>query len=175
MKETIRSSLLQKRNALTKQERIDKSHQIFEQLRPYLALSDCVGVYKSFGSEVITDEIIKYLWEHKKIVAVPKCEDAATMQFYQIDEHTKFQKSTMGIEEPCDGILIMPSQFNLMIIPMVGYDKLHRLGYGKGYYDRYLTSCSAYKIGIAYAMQEHSFPISEFDMNMDIIITESKV
>lgn len=175
MKETIRSNLLQKRNALTKQERIDKSHQIFELLRPYLALSDCVGVYKSYGSEVITDEIIKYLWEHKKIVAVPKCEDATTMQFYRIVEHTQFQKSTMGIEEPCDGKLIMPSQFNLMIVPMVGYHKHHRLGYGKGYYDRYLTDCNAYKIGIAYAMQEHNFPISKLDIKMDIIVTEAKV
>lgn len=170
MKSDVRKRVLEKRNALTTDERYKKSQIILEQLIPYLHHCRCVGIYKSFSSEVDTEAIISFLLENDKMVCLPKCFTQHRMKFYNIDEHTCFAANHKGILEPIDAIAISPDQMDLMIIPMVAYHKEHRLGYGGGYYDCYLQHCDAYKIGIAFTCQEADFEIANNDIAMDIVI-----
>lgn len=170
MKAVLRKQLLQLRNALSKKENAYKSHQVFKQLLPYMQQAACVGIYKSFGSEVNTEEMIAYLLKHHKKTGVPVCEKEGIMQFFEIHEHTQYQKNSMGIWEPLFENMIHPSEFDLIIVPMLGFYEHQRLGYGRGYYDRYLLQCTAYKIGIAFSVQAIKFDEAPYDIHMDKIL-----
>ena len=64
---------------------------------------------------------------------------------------------------------------NVILVPVVGFFDTYRLGYGKGYYDRYLKDSSALKIGIAFDVQEIKFDVKPTDIKLDMIITESRI
>lgn len=172
MKSEIRKEVLNKRNQMTKDELHEKSLLIFEKLRPYLDHARCVGIYKHFGSEVETEEIIHYLLLLEKTVCVPICKKNQKLQFCRIDEDTTFANQFMGIPEPIHAKPVASNDIDLMIIPMVAFYEHQRLGYGKGYYDRYLQTCEAYKIGLAFQCQEIQFEYESFDIPMNIIIYE---
>ena len=82
-----------------------------------------------------------------------------------------------GIPEPTSNKIMYP---NIFLIPLVAYDeKLYRIGYGGGYYDRYLKKIKKRKkivtIGLAYSFQKvKKIPIKEHDMKLDFVITEKK-
>lgn len=172
MKEELRKKLLEKRNSLTNQEIQEKSHHIFQKLIPYFKKAKCIGLYHSFLSEVDTNEMLAYLIEQGKTVCLPVCEKQGIMHFYEIDSNTKFQKSKFGIYEPMNAKKIDKQMLDLIIVPMLGYYENRRLGYGGGYYDRYLATCHAYKIGVAFSIQELEFENEAYDIHMDIIIHE---
>ncbi len=173
-KQQLRKRLLAKRDQLTKQEIADKSERILKQLLPYLHDAKCVAVYKSIASEVDTAGIIRYLLEHGKKVAVPVCESAGIMSFYAVEEHTVFVRNAMKIEEPQDADIVASVDIDLVLVPMVGFCGHARLGYGGGYYDRFLESSKAYKIGLAFACQQAMFVKEPHDINMDLIIQENQ-
>ncbi len=174
MKKQLRKQLLAKRNQLTKQEIADKSARILKQLLPYLHDAKCVAVYKSIASEVDTSGIILYLLEHGKKVAVPVCKSDGIMSFYAVEEHTVFVRNAMKIEEPQGTDMVASADIDLVLVPMVGFCGHARLGYGGGYYDRFLASSKAYKIGLAFACQQAVFVKEPHDINMDLIIREDQ-
>ena len=98
------------------------------------------------------------------------------------DEHLdrvedKMIKNKYGIDEPIDKQEINKEFLDLMIVPLVGYDaNCYRLGYGGGYYDRYLKDFNAPTIGLAYSFQyiEH-YQSEDFDIPLDDIITDKKI
>ena len=97
------------------------------------------------------------------------------MDFYEIHSLNDLKEGHFHILEPTTQLLIKPNQIDLMIVPMLAFDSNnHRVGYGKGYYDRYL-SCefNRYKIGLAFSFQQVSYiPIDQFDLPLDEIIQE---
>ena len=64
---------------------------------------------------------------------------------------------------------------DVILVPIVGFFGTHRMGYGKGYYDRYLSKSSALKIGVAFDVQEVEFDVKPTDVKLDMIITESRI
>ena len=89
----------------------------------------------------------------------------------------KMIKNKYGIDEPIDKQEINKEFLDLMIVPLVGYDaNCYRLGYGGGYYDRYLKDFNAPTIGLAYSFQyiEH-YQSEDFDIPLDDIITDKKI
>ena len=95
-----------------------------------------------------------------------------------LENRTSFVKTNWGIEEPESGSIVHPSQIDLVLLPLITFDlKGHRLGYGGGFYDRYLPLCTkATKIGLSYFEPMEQLPeINEYDIPMDFCVTPEKV
>lgn len=75
-----------------------------------------------------------------------------TMDSIHVESHTTYVKNKWGIDEPETGSIVPPSAIDLILLPLITFDKQgHRLGYGGGFYDRYLPSCTkALKVGLSY-------------------------
>lgn len=138
--------------------------------------SKVIAVYKNFKSEVDTTKLIEYAINQGKIVALPKvC--GKDLKFYRINTcHDILVKNTFGIEEPVkdETNFIEKNQIDLIIVPGICFDKENnRLGFGKGYYDRYLKDYNGLTIGICFKEQVIDLlPISPNDVKVQKIITD---
>ena len=134
-----------------------------------------VAVYKSLQSEVDTTNLIKDCFEKGKVVLLPKIENDF-MNFYKIDKDELLFKSSFGVEEPLGKSekLYKPDEIELMIVPGVGFDKENnRIGFGKGYYDKYLQNLNIKTIGICFKEQIiDKLPHDELDIRMNKIICD---
>ncbi len=134
-----------------------------------------VFIYLSFGTEVNTKAIVDRLFDLGKTVCVPIIVDGK-MKSVKIDKNTEFVINDYGIKEPILEEELLP---DLAIVPMVAFNEdCYRVGYGKGYYDKYFSSinCDVLKIGVAYEEQKVcGFDIDEYDVPCDIIITDDKI
>ena len=102
------------------------------------------------------------------------------MEAYAPLDEKSWKRGMMGIMEPDAerSKLILPEELELVICPMVAFDSgRRRIGYGGGYYDRYLPKCEkALRIGIAFEAQRlEQVPADEHDLPMDIIVTEEEI
>ncbi len=135
-----------------------------------------VGCYiKSQKSrEISTDIILKSLLESGLKTYVPVVGDNFTMDMVIINMDTVYSTNSWGIPEPVDFKKDDSSIPEVVIIPMLGADyRGYRIGYGKGYYDRYLSKNDVVKIGICpISCVIHELPIDQFDIPMDYLITE---
>jgi len=184
-KSSLRSKLLLKRNSLSEVEILFKTNLIFEKLfsLSIINLSTVVHCYCSNGSEVNTTKILSNLLSLKKTVSVPIVNDLNLDLSHSIlDTSTVFVQGKYNIPIPKEPQFFSISQLNqlstIVIVPLVGFDACcNRIGYGKGFYDRFLQKIpNAKKIGIAFAMQEvQTIPIENTDIPLDIIITEETI
>jgi 5-formyltetrahydrofolate cyclo-ligase len=135
--------------------------------------ANIIAIYNSMGSEVNTKEIILYSLLKQKIVLLPKI-DGEDMLFVRVDSNTKYALSKFGTLEPIEGEIYDPDKIDLFIVPGLAFDiNGNRLGYGGGYYDRYLRELRAVKIGLAFEEQlVNSIPTEEKDIPLNIIQTE---
>ena len=136
--------------------------------------------YMSTPSEVNTEKIITKLISDNKTVAVPRCiDDTREMEFYQITSLDQTEKRTFGVREPDIKVCEKLRDFrnSVCILPGLGFDNDgFRLGYGKGYYDRFLSSYKGIKIGICYEKcLFEKLPHGFFDIPADIVVTENEV
>jgi 5-formyltetrahydrofolate cyclo-ligase len=109
-------------------------------------------------------------------VAYPKINPTDfSMQHILEEADTCFEENKYGIPEPVHGITIDPMEFDLILVPMLGFDKLgNRVGYGKGYYDRFLAKCKkdVIKIGLSFLSPIDSIEdVDFFDKKLDFCIT----
>lgn len=179
LKKAIRKEIKAKRDALTVHQMQEASKAVNEKLfaRPEWQAAGSIFVYVSYNNEVDTYSIIAKALETGKRVFVPKV-DGEEMHFYEIaDVDADLACGAYGIMEPItQGRDI--SHEGLMIMPGVAFDEnRNRLGYGGGYYDRYLSWPNThYKIAIAYELQMvESVPTEECDVKPDCIITPERV
>jgi len=97
------------------------------------------------------------------------------MNALMVDEHTAFSYSKFGVAEPVDRSPILPGEIDMLIVPLLAFDKNgYRVGYGKGYYDKFLKACrnDAIKIGFSFFEPEHSIDdINMYDVKLDHCIT----
>ena len=109
-----------------------------------------------------------------KRICVPTVDNSQTMHFVFLDDLEHLKKNKYGIYEPVSNLAVEKTDIDLIIVPLVGFnDQNFRLGYGGGYYDRYLAQYSGKKIGIAFQLQRTEELIPEtFDVPLDMIITE---
>jgi len=134
--------------------------------------------YISFGNEVDTKGFITKTLKLGKQVAVPKCH-SGKMNFYLIDSLADVHPSYMGILEPdVDTKKIVTQKMqkgSVCIVPGLVFDcDGYRVGYGGGYYDKYLAFYMGEKIGLARSMQVSSnpLPIGPQDVRVDTLVTE---
>lgn len=138
--------------------------------------------YVSFGSEVYTHDIINTWLSQGKQVCVPRVvkTKGKSMEAVKINSLEELEPGTYGVLEPNAGEnnIISPDLIDVVIVPGCAFD-LHRnrMGYGAGYYDRFLKliSSNCLKIGVAFDFQiMDEIPCDEHDIPMDIIITETR-
>lgn len=145
--------------------------------------AEVIALYLSFGSEAGTEEIVRCALAEGKIIAVPVTDNESfRMDFYRFDLNDDTAKSKLGMAEPQrdKDKLIAPEDIDLCILPGLAFDIFgHRLGMGKGCYDRYLPKLriDAVKAALCYNEQimEEVLPHEEFDVDLDYLINESVI
>ena len=181
-KKLIRTKVLRQRSSLSSSEIERKGECITATILSLIEECDfkSVLVYSDFRNEVPTSGIIEYCLNHHINVGLPCSFKDHTMKFYCIDSFKDLISGYQGILEPdtekCKEMSGDDSA--LMILPGVAFDKSgRRLGYGGGFYDRYLAvRPEIFKLGVAYDLQiEELLPKDDFDVLMDMIITESGI
>ena len=134
-------------------------------------------IYVSTDIEVDTIRIINQALEDGKKVAVPRCvPDTRNMEFYYIDSVDELSPGMFGVLEPsvCAERLYQERDGGLCIVPAFSYDwNGYRLGYGKGYYDRFLSRFEGNIVGICYSdCVQRSLPHGRYDRPVELLVTE---
>lgn len=196
-KQTVRTESLRMRDALTEQERGAYSLEIIRKLTSLTGYQEAEAVltYVSFRSEVETRGLIRQAVSEKKHVFVPKVQ-GREMEFYRITDLSELQEGYQGILEPETGesyqdyLSCLRSRHQalhtLMCMPGAAFDrKCRRIGYGGGFFDRYLERLAAYReegllqmtaIALAYACQvREEIPWESHDVQPDMILTEQDI
>jgi len=130
--------------------------------------------------EINTDYILNILSGKDKNIIISKSSfEDYSMTHYLLTDNTKIKKNDYNIPEPIDGIEISSSQLEVIIVPLLAFDKSgHRIGYGKGFYDRFLANCKpeTIKIGLSFFEAENEiFEASENDIILDYCATPNLV
>lgn len=138
--------------------------------------------YLSYGSEVVTDFMVKSAIEEGKVVAVPaiKIIGDVKMQVVRIARLEDANRYVYGIRQPeiNPDEIITKADVDLAFIPAIAFDvNGHRIGYGKGYYDRWLEHVPISKtVGLAYDFQiTDKLPTGQHDLPVGTIITEKRI
>lgn len=142
--------------------------------------SQTIGIVISRKPEVNTKKIIEYAWEIGKRVAVPKCHPKTrAMTFHEITSFKQLEVVYYGLKEPIVSktVEVKKEELDLIIVPGLGFMKNgYRLGFGGGYYDRYLADYHGKKLALAFEIQlALELPIEKYDIPVDTIITNKEV
>ncbi len=163
-------------------EHTSKSAAILEQLYKCeeYASARTIGVTISRFPEVDTFPLIESAWKSGKQVAVPKCNpETREMDFRLIKSFDDLERVYMDLKEPIVGrtVSIDKRQIDLQIVPGVVFsDEGFRIGFGGGYYDRYLADYNGSRVSLAFEEQtSQEVPIEEHDIPVNKIITEDRV
>jgi 5-formyltetrahydrofolate cyclo-ligase len=180
LKNSIRKVLRQKKEAMHPEERLEKSQRICRHLMGLIRAGETVMVYTSKEMEVNTKPLIAALFRQKNLVVVPIIvREDISLRLSYLRDFAALVPSTFDVPEPIGSeIAAAAEDIDTIVLPMLGFDrKGGRIGYGAGYYDRFLSkNPNLRKIGIAFACQEvQDLPVDENDMPMDFIITEDGI
>ena len=178
-KENLRSVLKKKRDGLSKELRFKKSEKIVNFLQNIneFKQSKTIFCYVSYESEVETFSLINYILESDTDLFVPKIISRTKMIAVKLDDIANLESDDIGILTPKSN-KILSEKVDAVITPGIGFTKKGgRLGYGRGYYDRWFSINEVKtKIGIAFEEQVvMNLPLEKTDVNMDIIITEKEI
>ena len=183
-KHKIRQDILKKRAGLNSDQVNSLSSIILENFYSLNLLDRArdVFLYLPIKNEVNTWPLLKKLWSLKISTFLPRCEKnmSRKMDFYHVSSPDELNKGAFNIPEPSSEIRYNGTGPDLIILPGVAFDlKGYRLGYGQGYFDRFLPELDLTKIktiALAYDFQIlPSLPIDPWDRPVNIIVTEARV
>ncbi len=180
VKSTLRKELIEKRKKITDREVKDGKITAFvTSLEKYKA-ADKLLVYVNLDGEINTEPLINSALDSGKIVAVPYCEDKhGKMSFYIINSLSQLTVGTFGVREPDINFNKRLEDFenSIIIVPGVSFNRDgHRLGYGGGYYDRFLENFGGTSIGLCYdEMICNTIPLEEHDIAVNFLITDKSI
>lgn len=142
--------------------------------------SETVLLYASLDDEICIDSVIINALENGKKVALPVCRDSnGNMDFYYINSLNELKTGSFSVREPDTTVCKICADFTncLCVVPGIAFDKRgYRLGYGKGYYDRFLKNFTFNSVGLCYnELMVENLPNDEFDVPVDYIVTQDKV
>lgn len=138
-----------------------------------------VLIYASKKIEVNTFEIIADAWQNNKIVALPRCNpQEKNMEFYYVNSENDLEKGAFGVFEPtlkCKKVTNFKS--SICVVPGLCFDSQgFRLGYGMGYYDRFLQNYENTSVGLCYgSFMTLTLPRYKFDCSVNILVTDRYV
>jgi len=177
-KKDIRKRVLEERNFIEKEEWTEKSLRIYEKVitHPFFRNAEEIYCYIDFRNEVGTKKIIEKAWNLGKKVAVPKVTESS-MEFFYLQRFDELSLGNWVIPEPNTEDMACGKNV-LVIMPGAVFDeKKHRIGYGRGYYDKYLFKHSNYQtMALAFELQMlENIPADEYDICPQIIVTEEHI
>ncbi|MCY9549543.1 5-formyltetrahydrofolate cyclo-ligase [Lysinibacillus xylanilyticus] len=147
---------------------------------PYIIEATTIGITISNKPEVDTIQLIEELWQLGKKVAVPKCNPKTReMLFYAIESFAQLETVYMHLREPIPEMceFVDANEMDVLLVPGVVFDKFgYRIGYGGGYYDRYVLNYKKGKL-MSLLFNEQLYeriPIEAHDCPVDIIVTPTK-
>ena len=182
-KTELRKKYLEKRKSLSDIEIEGFSEKIFNRVKEYFDLEKINNIHIFISSEklkeVKTDKFIKFLLEKGKRVFIPKV-SGKELLCYELTKETILKPNAWGIGEPKGKPISLNSvSIDMVIIPLVYCDKKgNRIGYGKGFYDRFLSKINrnAMKIGVGiFTPKEEIIDVSPADVALDYLVTSSDV
>ena len=178
-KPALRARLKQIRDSLSAADRAAASRTITENLLSLdeAGLAQTVFIYISRGNEVDTHSLLKHFLDKGTTVAVPKILPDKTMIATSFTSWDDLVRGELGILTP-PGNLPCPGPFDIVITPGLGFTaRGQRIGYGRGYYDRWFTAHPAgRKIALAFEAQLiNEIPHAGYDIPVDILITEKRI
>lgn len=185
IKKEIRKRMLAQRDAMEPEERREKSVRICRRIlsHPLFLSARYILCYVNYKSEVETIELIQEALRLGKWVYCPLV-DKTEMEFYRITGIDGLHAGFHGIQEPsaCEQMRYVPQKGRemqtLMIMPGAAFDRFcHRIGYGGGYYDRYLEKAGDLpKLAAAFSVQvADAVPYEAHDVCPDVVVTETEI
>lgn len=130
-------------------------------------------------NEIDTGFIMSILQGKDKNIVLPKVFDDTNLVHYLLTDNTILRKNKWNIPEPVDGLEVPPLKIDVVFIPLLAFDKLgYRVGYGKGFYDKFLKECREDVIKIGLSLFKPVDKISDtqkYDVPMDYCVTPEKV
>ena len=185
-KNDLRKEWLNHRLNLSEPEKNNRSFQIQDLIFSSIKITDInsVNIFLPVHEkcEVRTWSLIQYFQEKYPHISLsaPKISSIQnkTMNSIEIEKQTSYLQNKWGINEPEFGRIIPPEEIDLIFLPLITFDNHgHRLGYGGGFYDRYLKSClKTLKVGLSFFESIEEIPeITQFDIKMDLCITPDRV
>ena len=135
-----------------------------------------IGGYYPYNNEVDAINILEKFEKYRYIISLPKIKNNFQMDFFNWSFKDPLAINKYGIPEPISNKVIYP---NILLVPVVAFDKhYNRIGYGGGFYDRYIKKVKKKNkriltIGLAYSFQEvKEIPTNKYDIKLDFILTE---
>jgi len=181
-KNALRKKYINLRNNLSKDEIIEKSIQIANQALTLPIWGP--SYYHLFltmeeKKEVQTEFLLHILQGKDKSVVVSKSNfETHEMDNFLLQENTVLKVSKYGIPEPVSGIVIEPTMVDVVFVPLLAFDiSGHRVGYGKGFYDRFLARCrmDAIFVGLSFFEAESKIDSTSDDIPLDFCVTPEKI
>ena len=176
-KKEIRAMIREKKKQLSPAEISSYSDKVCDILiqQPFYKSASVIYPYLAYNQEIITTRLIEQAWCDGKAVAVPKCYENNAMEFLRITSFDQVSPGYCDIPEPVSGEIVDDRDV-LILMPGLAFDRdFDRIGYGGGFYDRYLDrkkNCRFLKAAFAYDFQilDH-IETDEHDYKVDVIIT----
>lgn len=180
-KQDLRARSKERRANMDKNEKQLLDKQIAENVRRLKEYrpAKTLLIYMSTPIEIDTIEIIKTAWKEGKKVAVPRCiPGTRDMEFHYIEKLEDLSVGSFSVLEP-DPSLPIVTDFSgcLMIVPGMHFDMNgYRIGYGKGYYDRYMVRFTGISAGLCYSSELKPFLYhGKYDRHVDIVVTDKRI
>lgn len=180
-KKLIRDKILSIRNSLSPEEAKGRSKLIFQNLKtlPIFNTAKVIHTYvSSKKNEVDTIEIINYLFSIGKRVIVPVVDkDREVLRHSELKSISDLKKSTFGILEPEQIKEVSLNEIELVLVPAIAVDRFgNRIGFGSGYYDKFLSQIRCPKVALVYDFQiVDKIETSPNDAPVDFIVTETEI
>ena len=174
-KSILRHKILKNRKKFNNQNIELNFNNIFKLIKNNFSSKKIIGGYFPVNHEVSDLEILKEFSKRKYKISLPVIKKKFQMDYYEWSFNEPLKINKYGIPEPSLKELVYP---DIILVPLVAFDKeLNRLGYGGGYYDRFIEKLmkkkNILKIGMALSIQKiNTVPINKFDKKLDYIITE---
>ncbi len=185
-KKVLRSKYKVLRQSLTQEEIEAKSLAIANQLLRMDAVPSLKLVWNKLyyhlfltieeQKEINTEYILQILAGKDKEIVISKCDFATLrMTHFLLTDNTKIKKNSYNVPEPVDGLEVPDAKIDVVFVPLLAYDKQgNRVGYGKGFYDNFLSKCKpeTIKIGLSFFPPEKKIEdVSANDVKLDFCVT----
>lgn len=176
-KQVFRETLLSRRMQLpaAQRQQLATAAQAFLIESSLFRDAGCLALYSPVRGEVATEQLFTAGRKASKTVCYPRVE-GERMVFVEVEALSSLASGTFGLSEPQAGRLVPVGAVDLMVVPGVAFDRAgHRLGYGKGFYDRELhaTGFSGVLVGLCYGFQLlDQLPVQAHDIPMHYLLTE---
>ena len=174
-KSVLRKKIYRIRKKKYSNKNLINPNKIFHLLAGKKIKNKIIGGYYPFNYEISSLDILIAFEKKNYLIALPKIGNDNKMNFYEWSFKDPLSINKYGIPEPISKKKIYPE---IILVPLLAYDKdLNRLGYGGGFYDRYISNApnnkKIFKIGLGFSFQKiHKVPINHYDKKLDHVITE---